>query len=493
MILTSFFTFSFCLLILVTLRISWNISKKYERNNILVDFIFFIAMVKVFFYMLLPTVLRTLSEYQFVKIDNVDLSDLVFLYCIEYLSWTIWSITFVIFMIYFKVKLYNKHIYLKKIGYRLLILLAVLYCWYTFARILDIQNSVIELLFKAILHWIGFGIGPFLLVLCLKTKSQMQFFLGLLCTTFLLLTFNYRGTIFFTIIYVLFIVYFFLKKRIYILFASILFFLIICSFIYTATVPKIVINFEDYYPKVNIGFSPKGATSGRNAFEEIEWRFGANTRMSTAFLNLYDRGEGAGINPIYNSLFGFLPRSIFPGKPHPNTVDGDNIRSQGMFIIYREIHGANSMSMVEFSTGGHYYWEFGLVGVFVLSIISGMYMAFCVKFFSTLGLVSIPLMYAVFKPTGYVEPKIWVSDIIMQIYQIVIPLIFLIVCLILFDNTITHCKKYLIYFLQPNCSIRHSKLKLLVLCTTCHDIVVFYARKLLQYLDKTRYNLRRSV
>ena len=59
--------------------------------------------------------------------------------------------------------------------------------------------------------------------------------------------------------------------------------------------------------------------------------------------------------------------------------------------------------------------------------------------------------------------------------------------------TFAHGKKYLKFFLQPNCSIRQSKLKLLVLCTTYHDIVVFYARKLLQYLDKTKYNLRRSV
>jgi len=195
--------------------------------------------------------------------------------------------------------------------------------------------------------------------------------------------------------------------------------------------------------------------------------------LSTAFLYLYDRGEGAGINPILNSFFGFMPRSIFPNKPHPSTLDGDDILSQGMYIIYREIHGGNSASMVEFSTGGHFYWEFGLIGVFVLSIISGMYMALCVKFFSKLGLFSIPLMYAVFKPTGYVEPKMWVSDILMQIYQIIIPLIFLIVCIILVDYTFAHGKKYLKFFLQPNCSIRQSKLFLLVLCTNYYDKIVF--------------------
>ena len=78
-------------------------------------------------------------------------------------------------------------------------------------------------------------------------------------------------------------------------------------------------------------------------------------------------------HPILNSLYGFIPRSMFPNKPHPSTVDGNDIRSQGMYVIYREIYGINTFSMVEFSTGGHFFWEFGWVGIFVMSIISGMY------------------------------------------------------------------------------------------------------------------------
>ena len=36
-------------------------------------------------------------------------------------------------------------------------------------------------------------------------------------------------------------------------------------------------------------------------------------------------------------------------------------------------------------------------------------------------------MVAVFKPWGYMDPKIWVSDIVIQIYQIILPLILLVV------------------------------------------------------------------
>ena len=35
-------------------------------------------------------------------------------------------------------------------------------------------------------------------------------------------------------------------------------------------------------------------------------------------------------------------------------------------------------------------------------------------------------MIAVFKPWGYVDPKIWVSDIVMQFYQIIFPLVLLV-------------------------------------------------------------------
>jgi len=64
-----------------------------------------------------------------------------------------------------------------------------------------------------------------------------------------------------------------------------------------------------------------------------------------------------------------------------------------------------------------------LAGVFFLSAISGIYIALCANWFSRFGIVALPLMIAIFKPWGYMDPKIWVSDIAMQIYQIILPLI----------------------------------------------------------------------
>lgn len=44
-------------------------------------------------------------------------------------------------------------------------------------------------------------------------------------------------------------------------------------------------------------------------------------------------------------------------------------------------------------------------------------------FYRKFGVVFLGLMMAVFKPFGYVDPKIWVSDIAMQIYQIIMQII----------------------------------------------------------------------
>jgi hypothetical protein len=177
--------------------------------------------------------------------------------------------------------------------------------------------------------------------------------------------------------------------------------------------------------------------------------------MGTAFINLYERGEAAGINPIKHSLMGFLPRSLSPDKPIPSTLYGDDIYSQGMYIISREINGYDTFNMVEFPTGAHFYWEFGIIGVLVLSAISGLYVAICAHFFSKLGVVALPLMLAVFKPWGYAEPKIWVSDIAMQIYQIILPIILLVLIIRFVCFVVTALRKSVAFSVKANrCSGR---------------------------------------
>ena len=164
---------------------------------------------------------------------------------------------------------------------------------------------------------------------------------------------------------------------------------------------------------------------------------------------MYNRGDSAGINPIYNSLLGFLPRSINPDKPHPSTAYGDDIYSQGMYLIWREVHGYHTVSMCEFSTGSHFYWELGLFGVFLFSAFSAIYIGITTLFLQRFSIVSVPLTVMLFKPWGYMDPKVWVSDIVIQIYQIILPLIFLYILLYYFFPLI---KKILIICIpNPAC------------------------------------------
>jgi len=94
-----------------------------------------------------------------------------------------------------------------------------------------------------------------------------------------------------------------------------------------------------------------------------------------------------------------------------------------MYMIYREVYGYDTYSMTEFSSGGHAYWELGALGVIILPLISGIYIGLCIYYFQRFGIASLALMMTVFKPFGYVDPKIWVADIAMQLFQIIAPLI----------------------------------------------------------------------
>ena len=126
-----------------------------------------------------------------------------------------------------------------------------------------------------------------------------------------------------------------------------------------------------------------------------------------------------------NSASGFLPRSVNENKPHPSTIDGEDKYSQGMYLIYKEIYGYHYNNMSEFSSGSHAYWEFGWFGVLILPFISGAYVLACVVFFQRFGAFGLALLVGTFKPWGYMEPKMWVSDIVIQVYQLIIPILFL--------------------------------------------------------------------
>ena len=152
--------------------------------------------------------------------------------------------------------------------------------------------------------------------------------------------------------------------------------------------------------------------------KEFDYRFGAPTHYSVGFYRMFNKGEYAGFNPIMNSLYAPIPRRFVPDKPVPCSVDGD-LYGMGMYKTYNEIRPGYA-NMTDFSTAGHAYWELGILGVVLFSIIPAIYVFYSIKLFRKFEILGPCFFLAIFKPWGFNEPKIWVSEILLQLSQIIL-------------------------------------------------------------------------
>jgi len=149
------------------------------------------------------------------------------------------------------------------------------------------------------------------------------------------------------------------------------------------------------------------------------WRFGEESRLSTAFIRMRDRGYSAGWATIATALYAPLPRLFFPDKPEPGSVDGTRL-TIGVHAIQGEIRG-NPYCMCGFLTGLHAYWELGIFGLLLFSAIAGAYIRLMASVSRRLGVAALPVLELFFKP-WWMEPKLWMSEIIIQVVQYLIPL-----------------------------------------------------------------------
>ena len=155
-----------------------------------------------------------------------------------------------------------------------------------------------------------------------------------------------------------------------------------------------------------------------NLAEAIESRIGATSRYSVGFVRMWERGRRAYWAPIANSAWAPVPRLFYPDKPWPTSADGDQY-SSGMYLCVGEIHRRENYTMTEFLTGSHAYWEFGWAGVIGLSAVAGAFIASCIRFTGRMSGAAAPALLLFFKPWGYNNPKLWVSDIVLELVQIV--------------------------------------------------------------------------
>lgn len=415
-------------LMLLQLRMASNLCLRTSAPRILVKLLFFFCYVKIVLHYLIPAIFRLANDFEFEIIDRVEPWEVVRLYFFESISWIIYltALFFILKLNFnFTKKLPDEEFLDQKINFsKFFIWFSGLgFCVTTLGSAVGLPESPLFVLFSPILFYCGLTSGPILMLMAGKTFSRVAFPVG--CFISLLGSFSMgtRGAIVYMALFIVFIAWQIrrdpgIKKYILISAGALVF-----SFLISGGMPSIPIKVNDSGEISLDSQASADKREGRSTLQEIDWRLGASTRLGTAFFNMYDRGEPAGIKPIKHSLFGFLPRFINPDKPVPSTLDPDDIYSQGMYLIYREIYGYNSYSMSEFPSGAHFYWEFGFIGVFFLSILSACYIGISIRFFSNFGLASIPLTMALFKPWGYMDPKIWISDAIMQMYQITMPFI----------------------------------------------------------------------
>lgn len=399
------------------------------NNKVLVNLVFYFISVKIFLHYSVPTVLRIISDYQFELEDHVKIIDLLAIYYIEIFSWFWWLIGFLLigYLLKEKFNVIDKREIVKLnpgISKYLFLVISVGFVIHMYYQLTLKEEGLFFLIFSQLFFFAGLTVGPLLMFHFRKPFNLLFFLTGIIVFLVSIFSIATRGAMIYTLFYFLFLaLYLFRTKKIIIqlLFISIL---SICLFFIFPSIlgGKVSIN-ENGLEIVSQDFVEK--QQGRSFVNEIEWRLGAPTRIGTAFLALREQMP-AGFNPIKHSLIGVLPRSINENKPHPSSLIANDPFSLGMYLICKKIYGTESL-MVEFPTGAHFYWEFGVIGIIILSIVSGIYIALCLKFWSNLGVVAIPLVIATFKPFGYVDPKIWVSDIAMQIYQIILPTFFLII------------------------------------------------------------------
>lgn len=146
-------------------------------------------------------------------------------------------------------------------------------------------------------------------------------------------------------------------------------------------------------------------------------RLGCASRFSVGFVRMWDSGRGAYWHPIVNTLYAPLPRRFFPDKPAPTSLTGDQF-TMGMYLCVTEFTAFQNYSMTEFLTGAHAYWEFGWVGVVGISLVGGMLLALIASLLCRMGLAGPGMIFFFFKPWGYNNPKLWFSDLMLEIVQI---------------------------------------------------------------------------
>ena len=358
-----------------------------SKVNILFRFIEFLIYYKIFFYMLVPTVLRIFSGFQYDIEVNVEPIEILTIYLFESISYFIWLSVFYILVYRFSSTRFSSYYSIVIEIFFMIILFLYIYfiaikglgiLGYKFSNLFDSTLYV----FYPLVNTLGPVLAFFGLVYyrfgIINNKKFIISILAVFIYLMVSLLSGVRGLIIHPAFFVLFLLFLFGKKK------QIKYILIVL-FIFTIFQSSFMqIRHFDNDTKLELLAQGNIGKETRTIFDEIEWRYGESSRVSVAFLRRGLNNNFAGIQPILSSLYAPLPRAFFPEKPIPGSI-GDDKYSMGMFLIEADIRG-QWWNMCEFFSSAHAYWEFGIAGIVVISIFSAIYISLLSIIFLRLGI-----------------------------------------------------------------------------------------------------------
>lgn len=157
-----------------------------------------------------------------------------------------------------------------------------------------------------------------------------------------------------------------------------------------------------------------------NVFKELDYRYGAQGTYTVGFYRLVDKEGYVGLNCITNSFYTFIPSVLYGGDKPVSTSSDGTMDGMGMYKCVYAVNGSNNMC--GFFTSGHAYWELGILGVILFSIIPALFDFWCIKLFQKLDIIGVAL-YTSILGKAFGEIKMWVSLIVVEFAQIILPMV----------------------------------------------------------------------
>jgi hypothetical protein len=411
--------------------------KSKDNNNILFDLILYFSAINILLYGILVNILRLFSSSKIIKSYGVTTNELLAVEMLEFVASTIFLL---LLFLFFHSKFWKKKNKLINIKSNVFPVLAIFNILSIISNFITDSNN--DFLFGETIKYISGPSSILLTFFSLKYKNYKFLFISLinlLLIIFIVFSTGVRGPIIgiILIIIFLFITNYSLKnliKKIPILVLPIIlviFFNNEYSKIKFAFTSEYISNPKAYQSVLDIGvfiidFYKNGTSqltegSDSKVLDEIEFRLGARSMYSVGFLRFTERNNFVLAKPLINTLFVFFPRSIFnQNKPYPDSYDGE-IYGMGMYVCANEIDG--QVNMTDFYSSSHYYWQFGIFGVFIFTIISTFYIYILALLTLKLDIIFKLFFILVALKPYYFIPQFTISEIILMLFTKILPVL----------------------------------------------------------------------